>query len=57
MSNGLSELEILRREALAELRKLGIDPYPPEAFEVNVNALDIINRLTPVEYDPNPIFD
>ena len=44
MSNGLSELEILRREALAELRKLGIDPYPPEAFEVNVNALDIINN-------------
>jgi lysyl-tRNA synthetase class 2 len=44
MSNGLSELEILRREALAELRKLGIDPYPPEAFEVNVNAQDIINN-------------
>jgi lysyl-tRNA synthetase, class II len=44
MSNGLSELEILRREALAELRKLGIDPYPPEAFEVNVNALDILNN-------------
>ena len=44
MSIGLSELEILRREALAELRKLGIDPYPPEAFEVNVNALDIKNN-------------
>ena len=44
MSIGLSELEIIRREALAELRKLGIDPYPPEAFEVNVNALDIKNN-------------
>lgn len=44
MSIGLSELEILRREALVELRKLGIDPYPPEAFEVNVNALDIKNN-------------
>lgn len=41
MSIGLSEQEIIRREAMAELRKLGIDPYPPEAFEVNVNAKDI----------------
>ncbi len=41
MSIGLFEQEILRREAMAELRKLGIDPYPPEAFEVNVNAQDI----------------
>ncbi|MES2873389.1 MAG: lysine--tRNA ligase [Bacteroidota bacterium] len=41
MSIGLSEQEILRREAMAELRNLGIDPYPPEAFEVNVNARDI----------------
>ena len=44
MSIRLSEQEILRREALAELRKLGIDPYPPEAFEVNVNAKDIIEN-------------
>ena len=41
MSIGLSELEIMRREALTELRKLGIDPYPPEAFEVNVSSQDI----------------
>jgi lysyl-tRNA synthetase class 2 len=41
MSIGLSEQEILRREAMAELRKLGIDPYPPESFEINVNAQDI----------------
>ena len=41
MSIGLSEQEILRREAMSELRKLGIDPYPPEAFEINVNARDI----------------
>lgn len=41
MSIGLSEQEILRREAMAELRKLGIDPYPAEAFEVNVTAQDI----------------
>lgn len=41
MSIGLSEQEILRREAMTELRKLGINPYPAEAFEVNVTALDI----------------
>lgn len=41
MSIGLSEQEILRREAMLELRRLGIDPYPPEAFDVNVNAQDI----------------
>src|SRR5690606_33753641 len=37
----LSEQEIQRRQSLQELRKLGIDPYPAEAFEVNANALDI----------------
>ena len=41
MSIGLSEQEILRREAMTELRKLGIDPYPPEAYNINVNAKDI----------------
>lgn len=43
MNTPLSEQEILRREALAELRNLGIDPYPAEAFEVNVTAQDILN--------------
>lgn len=37
----LSEQEILRRDALKELEKLGIDPYPAETFEVNVTALEI----------------
>lgn len=41
MSIGLSEQEILRREALKQLRDLGIEPYPAEAFEVNVTAKDI----------------
>ena len=44
MSIGLSEQEILRREALLELRKLGIEPYPAEAYEVNVTAEDIKNN-------------
>lgn len=42
MSTGLSELEILRRNALTQLRELGIDPYPPEGYEINTNAADIL---------------
>jgi lysyl-tRNA synthetase class 2 len=42
MSTGLSELELLRRNSLNQLRELGIDPYPAEAFEINANAADIL---------------
>jgi len=41
MSVGLSEQEILRRESLKQLRELGIDPYPAEAYEINAYAADI----------------
>lgn len=37
----LSEQEVIRREKLNEIIKLGINPYPPELFEVNVSAGDI----------------
>jgi len=37
----LSEQELVRREKLAQLEKLGINPYPSELFEVNVNTKDI----------------
>jgi lysyl-tRNA synthetase class 2 len=37
----LSEQEILRRNKLDELRKLGINPYPAELFEINVSSEDI----------------
>ncbi len=37
----LSEQEIIRRQSLEELRKLGIDPYPADKFEVNVTAKEI----------------
>lgn len=40
----LSEQEILRREKLDELVKLGINPYPPESFEVNATAKDILEN-------------
>jgi lysyl-tRNA synthetase class 2 len=40
----LSEQELRRREEKAELEKLGINPYPPELFEVNVTTRDIRNN-------------
>ncbi|MBD3748826.1 MAG: lysine--tRNA ligase [Sphingobacteriales bacterium] len=40
--SALSEQEIQRRESLNELRKLGINPYPAEAFEINAHAADIL---------------
>jgi lysyl-tRNA synthetase class 2 len=40
----LSEQEILRRQKLEEIIKLGINPYPPEQFEVNASAADILEN-------------
>ena len=40
----LSEQELRRREEKSELEKLGINPYPPELFEVNVTAKDILDN-------------
>ncbi len=37
----LSEQEIIRREKLAELKKMGIDPYPAALYPVNSNAAGI----------------
>jgi lysyl-tRNA synthetase class 2 len=41
----LSEQEILRRESLQQLRALGINPYPAEAYPVNAWAQDIITNF------------
>jgi lysyl-tRNA synthetase class 2 len=41
MQNLLSEHEILRRQKLEEIKKLGIDPYPADEFKINVTAADI----------------
>jgi lysyl-tRNA synthetase class 2 len=45
----LSELEILRRNALTELRKLGIDPYPAESYDINATAEGIL-----ANFESNP---
>ena len=47
MSIVLSEQEILRRESLQQLRNLGIDPYPAEAFKVTAFAKDILENFNP----------
>lgn len=37
----LSEQEIIRRNSLEEMRKLGIDPYPAAEYEVNAYTTEI----------------
>jgi lysyl-tRNA synthetase, class II len=41
MIQELTEQEVIRREKLDEIRKLGIDPYPAEEFPVNAYAVDL----------------
>ncbi|HEY0092596.1 MAG TPA: amino acid--tRNA ligase-related protein, partial [Flavobacterium sp.] len=41
----LSEQEILRREALIELRGLGIEPYPANEFLVSAHSQDILENF------------
>ncbi len=43
----LSEQEIVRRENLKKIIELGIDPYPPEGWEVNVHAKEILEQYEP----------
>ncbi|MEZ5006760.1 MAG: lysine--tRNA ligase [Chitinophagales bacterium] len=43
----LSEQEIVRREALSQLRELGIDPYPAEQFKVTHFSKDIKAQFDP----------
>ena len=38
----LSEQEQIRRNSLEEIKKLGINPYPPELYEISHSAAEII---------------
>ena len=40
-----SEQEIVRRNSLKELVRLGINPYPSELFDVNVSSIEIKNNF------------
>lgn len=39
-----SEQELVRRNALKQLRELGIDPYPAQEYEVTTTAFDIKDK-------------
>ncbi|RDK84325.1 lysine--tRNA ligase [Marinirhabdus gelatinilytica] len=41
----LSELEIVRREKLAQLRQMGINPYPADLFPVNTTSAKIKQKF------------
>lgn len=41
--SGLSEQELVRREALAALQQMGIEPYPSAEFKVSHHSQDIKN--------------
>ncbi len=43
---GLSEQEQIRRESLAELKRLGINPYPAAEYKTNVYASEILENFS-----------
>lgn len=44
MKENLSEQEVLRRNKLTEITKLGLNAYPADLFEINVSAKDILEN-------------
>ncbi len=46
----LSEQEIIRRQSMEEMLKLGINPYPAELFEVNVTSHEILTSYPKQEF-------
>ena len=47
MENNFNEQELNRRNAVVQMRELGIEPYPAALYEVNAKAADI-----PAQFDP-----
>ena len=50
-----SEQELLRRESLAKLRELGIEPYPAEEYPVNATAAEITAGFDPEKGNFNEV--
>jgi lysyl-tRNA synthetase class 2 len=48
-TSNLSEQEIIRREKAAELKKMGIDPYPPHLYPVNSSSVFIKENYRELE--------
>lgn len=51
MSSNLSEQEILRRQKLSELINLGVNPYPPELWEVKYSSKYILENYEALAKD------
>lgn len=49
----LSEQQIQRRKTLELIREMGIDPYPPETFNVNATSSEILKKFD----DDNAAFE
>ena len=49
MARVFSEQEQVRRDALSTIKKMGIEPYPAEMFEVNTSAVEIKKNYVPEE--------
>lgn len=43
---GLSEQEIIRREALKTLKSLGINPYPAAEYPVNITSSEVLSTFS-----------
>jgi lysyl-tRNA synthetase, class II len=41
----LSEQEVIRRQSLEEIRKIGVNPYPADLFEINATATEILEKF------------
>ena len=51
----LSEQEIIRRESLAKLRELGIEPYPAPLYPVNTSTKEILKGYDPEKGNFNEV--
>ncbi len=49
MELNLNEQELNRRNAVVQMRELGIEPYPAAMYEVNVTTTEIADNFTPEE--------
>lgn len=50
-----NEQELNRRESLKTMRNLGIEPYPAEAFEVNISTEEIREKYDPEKGNLNNV--
>ncbi len=55
MELNLNEQELNRRNAVVQMRELGIEPYPAAMYDVNVTTQDIAEKFSPEEGNYNDI--